>query len=134
MRKPDKSLTQILTQTKKGTQPIKLNPLVSLARLAGFEPATYGFVVRHSIQLSYRRIVLSVVLYPKFFQSTRGFFRKKSQEKISLQLLIGGIVPFHKFYMVICRGHFRCRLYPDLCTVFIFHLKQLFPLIIEKIF
>jgi len=30
---------------KKGTQPYKLNPLLYLARLAGFEPATYGFVV-----------------------------------------------------------------------------------------
>ena len=45
-----------------------------MARLAGFEPATYGFVVRHSIQLSYRRIVLSVLLYPKFFQSTSTNF------------------------------------------------------------
>ena len=56
------------TPMKKGiTVSINRNPLQSLARLAGFEPATYGFVVRHSIQLSYRRIVLSVLLYPKIF-------------------------------------------------------------------
>jgi hypothetical protein len=37
---------EIKPKTEKGTQPIKLNPLLLLARLAGFEPATYGFVVR----------------------------------------------------------------------------------------
>ena len=28
-----------------------------MARLAGFEPATYGLEVRYSIQLNYRRII-----------------------------------------------------------------------------
>ncbi len=34
------------------------NPLILLVRPARFELATYGFVVRHSIQLSYGRIKL----------------------------------------------------------------------------
>jgi hypothetical protein len=32
------------------------NPLILLVRPARFELATYGFVVRHSIQLSYGRM------------------------------------------------------------------------------
>jgi hypothetical protein len=35
------------------------NPLLLLARPVGFEPTAYGFVVRHSIQLSYGRTSLS---------------------------------------------------------------------------
>jgi hypothetical protein len=33
------------------------NPLVLLVRPARFERAAYGFVVRHSIQLSYGRML-----------------------------------------------------------------------------
>ena|GEM_PF-1557256 len=48
------ALAQKLT---KGLQKTAYKPLILLARPAGFEPATYGFVVRHSIQLSYGRFV-----------------------------------------------------------------------------
>ena len=106
--------------------------LILLARLAGFEPATYGFVVRHSIQLSYRRNVLSVLLYPKFFQSTRAFFSKK-ELKFTHKSLILRIIIFHKFYMIVSRSHFRYRLDHYLRIVFIFHLQQLFPFVIEQV-
>ena len=41
-------------------------PLNLLARPAGFEPATYGFVVRHSIQLSYERALEEILLTQQF--------------------------------------------------------------------
>ncbi len=44
-----------------------------VARLRGFEPLTYGFVVRHSIQLSYRR-ALKRVLWRNALK-VKGYFK-----------------------------------------------------------
>ncbi len=44
-----------------------------MVRLAGVEPATYGFEVRHSIQLSYRRIKINVHI---FYQKNKKIARK----------------------------------------------------------
>ena len=47
----------------------------SLARLKGLEPLTYWFVASHSIQLSYRRMILfSPINIAKFKKKVKAFF------------------------------------------------------------
>ncbi len=47
-----------------------------MARPAGFEPATYGFVVRHSIQLSYGRI-FTVQKFDRYISQTAAYVNDK---------------------------------------------------------
>jgi hypothetical protein len=45
-----------LLKIKRGYSPKAINPLISLVRPAGFEPAAYGFVVRRSVRAELRAL------------------------------------------------------------------------------
>ena len=49
---------QIVVRNNKGVTAYTVTPLLLMARLERFELPTYGFVVRCSIQLSYKRELL----------------------------------------------------------------------------
>ena len=53
--------TRVLHKPKK-TYSKSHNSLFLLVRQAGFEPATYGLEVRCSIQLSYWRLLLGIIM------------------------------------------------------------------------
>ena len=66
-----------------------------LARLAGFEPATLGFVVRYSIQMSYRRLLTGPnILY---IHNRCKFFLIHPSPTSCLKIL----------YLIFSRPHFR---------------------------
>ena len=61
-RVPNQGANALKNINIKGTHFFRCSPLNLLVRPARFERATYGFVVRHSIQLSYGRIALTRVM------------------------------------------------------------------------
>ena len=45
----------------------RYNACDELVRLKGFEPPTYWFVASHSIQLSYRRMIINFKSYMRYW-------------------------------------------------------------------
>ena len=65
-----------------------LEPFLYMARLAGFEPATYGLEVRCSIQLSYRRVAV-------FFNIILSLPRREAKAKKATNIASRRVIGNH---------------------------------------
>ena len=79
-------------ETKKGGYSKNCNPLNFMVRLERFERPTYGFVVRCSIQLSYKRIKNKSYSAPS--EIDQPFFADFCTYPPYLQFLFYPIAPF----------------------------------------